>query len=229
MQNGDEVMNLKKNNRLYQLIKDTNYIIFFIAYVVICSILVILFEVSNTLFIKSDIMVRFELGLPIILQLILTYTVHRENQEIRIIKILFKIVFLYTLVCGALSLYELSFTYPCFGDDLVFYVSKVQIAFQFVLAALLFICLIAKQVNKLVTIKPLIMTLFTILIVVIMQFGNKVIDSGLPFWIILITLFINIFNPVLLYILSYIAKGKLFRSRTEDGTGDGVVGNTFDL
>lgn len=210
MQKGDEVMNLKKNNnRLYQLIKDTNYIIFFIAYVVICSILVIIFEVSNTLFIKSDIMVRFELGLPIILQLILTYTVHRENQEIRIIKILFIIVFLYTLVCGALSLYELSFTYPSFVDDLVFHISKVQIVFQFVLAALLFICLIAKQVNKLVTIKPLIMTLFTILIVVIMQFGNKVIDSGLPFWIILVTLFVNIFSPVLLYILSYTAKGKL--------------------
>ncbi|RCX07131.1 hypothetical protein DFR58_1582 [Anaerobacterium chartisolvens] len=215
MKKVNEVMNLKKNNRLYQLIKDTNYIIFFIAYVVICSILVIIFEVSNTLFIKSDIMVRFELGLPIILQLILTYTVHRENQEIRIIKILFKIVFLYTLVCGALSLYELSFTYPSFVDDLVFHISKVQIVFQSVLAALLFICLIAKQVNKLVTIKPLIMTLFTILIVVIMQFGNKVIDSGLPFWIILITLFINIFNPVLLYILSYIAKGKLFRSSIE--------------
>jgi len=211
MQKGDESMNFKNNiNGLYQLIKDADYIVFFIAYVIICNILVIIFEVSNTLFIKSDIMMRFELGIPIILQLILTYTVHRENQEIRIIKILFMLVFLYTLICGVLSLYELNFTYPSFGEDLISHISKAQIVFQFVLVALLFICLISKQINKQIILKPLIMTFFTILIVIIMQFGNKFIDSGLPFWIILITLFINFFNPVLLYILSYTAKGKLF-------------------
>lgn len=201
-------MNLKKYiNRVYQALKNTNYIIFFIAYVVICSILVIMFEVSNTLFIKSDIMVRFELGLPIILQLILAYIVHRENQETRIIKILFVVVVFYTLVCGILSLYELYFTYPIFFEDLIFYLSKAQIVFQFALAVLLLICLIVKRVNVIVAIKPLVMAFFNLIILLI---GKEIIVTGVSFWIILITLFVNVFNPVLLYVLSYTAKGKLF-------------------
>lgn len=204
-------MNIKKyTSRVYKAIKDINYIMFLIAYVVICSIIVMIFDVFNTLFINSDIMVRFELGLPIILQLILTYIVYRENHEIRIIKNLFIVVFFYTLVCGILSLYELYFTYPSFADDLIYYVSNAQIVFQFVLTLLLFICLIAKLVNKLVIIKPLLMVSFTMIIVLIIQFGNKVIDSDLASWIIIITLFVNIFNPVLIYILSYTSKGKLF-------------------
>jgi len=196
--------------RLYYLIKDINYIIFFILYVMICVILVLILELSNSLFLNPDIMVRFELGIPIVLQLILTYIVYRENQRIRTIKIIFTICFIYTLVCSVLSLYELYFTCPSFGDDLIFYVSKAQILFQLLLSVLLLICLIARKVNKLVTTKALIMTLFTILILVIMQFYDKAIDSVLLVRITLTTLFGNIFSPVLLYILSYTAKGKLF-------------------
>jgi multisubunit Na+/H+ antiporter MnhG subunit len=54
------------------------------------------------------------------------------------------------------------------------------------------------------------MVAFTVLMMIIAQSDNKFFDSDLGFWIIIITLFINIFNPVMLYILSYIAKGKLF-------------------
>lgn len=173
-------MNLKKKiNRLNHLVKNTNYIIFFMVYIVICSIMVTIFGILNTV-LESDIMLRFQLGLPIIVQLILTYTVHRENQENRAIKFLFVIVFLYTLVCGVLSLYELYFTYPSFGDDLILYVSFAQIILQFILGVLLFICLIAKQVNKLVVIIPFIMTLFTIITLVI----SDIIYSDLSYWIL---------------------------------------------
>ncbi len=202
-------MNIKKYcSRVYGAIKDANYIMFLVVYVVICSIIGILFEVLNTLFINSDILVRFELGLPLILQLILTYIVYRKNHHIRIIKFLFIAAFFYTLVCGMLAIYDLYFTYPSFADNLFFYVSNAQIVFQFVLSLLL-ICLIVKQVDKLVIAKPLLMVAFTVTIMLMAQFGNKVINGNLDFWIMIILL-INIFNPVLLYILSYTAKGKLF-------------------
>jgi hypothetical protein len=204
-------MNIEKYiKKVNQFIKEVNYIIFFIVYVVICSIIVMISELFNTLFINSDIMIRFELGLPLISQLILTYIIYRKNHEIKIIKFLFIVAFFYTLVCGMLSLYELYFTYPSFADNLFYYVSNAQIVFQFILVLLLLICLIAKQVDKLVVIKSLLMVAFTVLMMIIAQSDNKFFDSDLGFWIIIITLFINIFNPVMLYILSYIAKGKLF-------------------
>jgi hypothetical protein len=110
-----------------------------------------------------------------------------------------------------LSIYDLYFTLPSFGDDLFFCVSNAQIKFQFMLVFLLFICLIAKKVDKLVIVKPLLMVVLTTIIALIAHFGTKVIDGNLVFWIIIITLFINIFNSVLIYILSYTAKGKLFK------------------
>ncbi len=199
-------------SRMYKVIKEINYIMFFIAYSVISSISVIIFTLVNTQFIHSDIMERFELGLPLILQFMLTYIVYRENPENRFIKILFIVLFFHTLLCGMLSLYDLYFTIPSFADELIYYVANAQIVFQFLLVIFLLTC---KQVDKAVIIKPLSMVFFTVTILLIAQFGNnKVLDSDIVFWIIvitlIITLFINIFNPVLLYILSYTAKGKLF-------------------
>jgi hypothetical protein len=75
-------LNIKKIiSRVYRAIKDINYILFFIAYVVICGIIVVIFEVPNTLFINSEILLLIELGLPLILQFILTYIVYRACSK----------------------------------------------------------------------------------------------------------------------------------------------------
>lgn len=197
--------------RVYQFIEDSNYIMFLIAYIIICCMIFMILGRFG----YSDIKMRFKVGLPLILQLILTYIVYRENRKILSIRFLFIVVFLHTFICGILSLYELYFTYPSFGDDLMFYVLYAQMILQVVLALLL-ILLVDKQVDKLVVVKPLLMALFPGVIVgvtgIVLEFYASV-DINLFFWIFLITFFINYFNPVLLYIVSYTAKGKLVYKR----------------
>jgi hypothetical protein len=199
-------MNIKKySSKVYRCIKDVNYIMFFMSYVIICCIIVFIFDLINTLFIDSDILIRFELGLPLVLQLILTYIVYRKNHENRFIKITFIITLLYTLASGILSIYELYFTKANFTDILIYYVANAQLVFQFMLVLLLMMFLIHKKVDKLIIIKPFFMICFTIILILKSQFDN---DATLDF-IVLITLFVNIFNPVLLYIISYTTKRKL--------------------
>lgn len=205
-------MNIKKNNTMiYQFLKDVNYSLFFIAYAVACSILVVAFAIFNILYMNnSNILARLDFGVPLILQLSLMYIVYRENHKNRVVKILFFGVFFYTLICGLLSVYELYYTNPSFVDSLFYYVSNAQIIFQFVIALLLLIFMFLNQVDKLFIVKPLSMVLFTVVIKLLELSGNKFFDGNWILWIFLFTLLINIFNPVLLYILSYTAKGKLF-------------------
>lgn len=204
-------MDININTRnVYQFIKKINYIIFLIGYIISCSIIMVVFDLCNSIFVISDIMVRFEIGVPIIMQLILTYFVYRENSKAKMIKILLLMVLFYALLCAALSLYELYFTYSSFGIDLIYYVSIAQIAFQFILVILLLICMLARLVSKLIVIRSLLMAAFNMIIVILLQFGGEVSDNSFVSWLIAATLFINTFNPILLYILSNTAKGKLF-------------------
>ncbi|WP_265444210.1 hypothetical protein [Acetivibrio straminisolvens] len=115
-----------------------------------------------------------------------------------------------TNVCSILALYELYFTRPAFGDDLAVAVLLAQFALQVVLVLLL-ILLLGKQVNRLVVVQPLLMMLFSgvIIIATINLLPNESLFSAFLCLITLATIFINYFNPVLLYILSYTAKRKL--------------------
>jgi hypothetical protein len=63
-----------------------------------------------------------------------------------------------------------------------------------------------RHVNKAFAIAPLLIVLFTVEahIIVAIDFS-----MDLSFLILIVTYFINYFNPVLLYIFNYTAKGKL--------------------
>ncbi len=92
----------------------------------------------------------------------------------------------------------------------MFVVLVTQFEFQVLLALLLFLSL-DRQVNRLIAITPLLIVLFTVGIVMFKLYDYLPIIFR--FRALVATYFINYFNPVLLYILSYTAKGKLVYKR----------------
>lgn len=198
-------------DRIYQFMKHTNYILFLIVYIVFSSIIMILLGASlelvpNEFYNIWEIVLRFIIGLPLLLQLLLTYIVYRKNRKRRIIMILVVVTLLYTIVCGILSLYDLYFTYPSFGDDLLFGVLFAQLLFQITLIVAFVICMFFKLVYKEIIVKSVIVLILSVVLIIV---SSAPIYLG--YSVVLITIVINCYNPVLLFILSNITKDKVFK------------------
>lgn len=206
-------MNIRdRYDRIYQFMKHTSYTIFFIVYIVLSCIIMILLGASLELLPDKsykiwEIILRFIIGLPLLLQLLLTYIVYLKNRNKRIIMGLVIVTVLYTIVCAILSLYDLYFTYPSFGDDLLFGVLFAQLLFQIALIVALVICMFFKLVSKKVIVKSVIILILSAALIILsnvpIYFGNNVE---------LIIILIGCYNPVLLFILSNIAKDKVFKT-----------------
>jgi hypothetical protein len=196
------------SDRVYKTIENRSLVIFYLGYVVVTVGMVLLIDLFNSLVIQSDLMVRFELGLPLILQFILVYVIYRENSEKRVARFFYIATIFYTIVCSLLALYEFYFTGPSFGDDLIYYVVHAQILFQILLVALSAIFQRRGLIAKGIILKLILGISLTVIIVLMMHFYYRAADYLLFFWLIIATLTINVFNPVLIYIISHTAKGK---------------------
>jgi hypothetical protein len=152
-----------------------------------------------------EIVLRFIIGLPLLLQLLITYTVYRKNRNRRIVKILFVATLLYTIACGTLSLYDLYFTYSSFGDDLLFGVLLAQLLFQVALIGSFAISMYFKSVCKEIIVKSIVVLTLSVVLIIV-----SLTQVYLGYSVILIIILINCYNPVLLFILSNIAKDKVF-------------------
>lgn len=151
---------------------------------------------------------------PIIMQLILTYIVYREHKENKIIKWILITGLIYTLISGTLALYDSYYksSKTMFNDLSLLFVS--QMAYQLLLALILFICLITNKVNSKVAIEAILMPLISIALLLLCSFLIK-FNFVLCFLIHLIILYTNGLIPILIYILSYTAKGELFIKKEE--------------
>ncbi len=201
-------------NRIYQFMKNTNYIIFLIVYIILSGIISLL---GDTLFLLPDlssnmweIKARFIIGLPLLLQLLVTHIAYRKNRSNGIITILMVVTVLYTIICASLALYDLYFTIPNFGDDLTIRVFFAQLLFQILLIVALITCMLFKVVYKKVILKSIIIFIINLALVIVINFFivNElfIVSLGMVYLI----LSICSYNPVMLFTLISIAKGKLF-------------------
>ena len=196
-------------DKIYQIMSKTNYIIFLITYIVLSSIIMTLLGFSLEFLPSKDynigeIILRIIIGLPILLQLLLTYIIYRKNSNSRSITILIIVTLLYTIVCGFLSLYDLYFTYPNFGDDLLFSVFLAQLLYQIALIVVLTTCMLFKVVYKEVVLKSVVIIVLSVLLII---FITEIFYMS--YVALLIALLAICYNPVLIFILSNIAKEKL--------------------
>lgn len=161
-------------------------------------------------------MVRFRIGLPIIMQLILTYVVYRQNKENKIIKLFLIAGLIYTVACIVLALYELYYTVPNFEGEYIIALLMAQVFYQLALSLLVFLCLVTKKVNKKIAIEAILMPLISIGLFMLITTIFIHVDwlKGMGFLLMPIIFFFNIFNPSLIYILSYSTKGELFENTT---------------
>lgn len=167
----------------------------------------ILAEVSKQIE-YSELYDYFVIGFPLILQLILTYIVYREHKENKVFKLFVIIGIIYTLACGVLVLYDIYFTGPNALFTEMGALFGVQIWYQLILALILFICLLANKVNPKVAKESILMPLISIGLFFLGAILGQ-IEMSLYF-LLSIPAILSVFNPVLLYILSYTAKGKLY-------------------
>ncbi len=199
-------------DKVYQYIKSARYIVFYLVYCMICSFIFLILSLVDTLFIESysvlRLMLRFEYGMPLILQLILSYIVYRHNSGNKFARSILLSVFVFTIICATLGLYGY-YTVSSVGFDLFLYVAFAQIVFQFILILIMILFIVrSKSINTSVIMKPLIAAAFSIIIVWLVPYSNFGANE-LVVWGMMITYIVNFFNPILLYIFSGIAKGKL--------------------
>lgn len=198
-------------SKIYQFMRNTNYIIFLGIYIILSSIIMTLLGASLELLPDEnyniwEIVVRIIFGLPLLLQLLLIYIIYRENRNNRIIMILMMIILLYTIVCGIFSLYDLYFTNPDFGDELLIGVFLSQLLFQITLVVALAICMLFKVVYKEVVLKSVVIIILSVMLIF---FISK--SFYMSYQALLIALLAICHNPVLILILGNIAKEKLFK------------------
>lgn len=142
------------------------------------------------------------------MQLILTYIVYREHKENKIIKLILITGVIYTLVSVVLALYDGYYAYrnTMFDDFSLLLVAQMR--YQLILALILLIGLIANKVNLKIAMEAILLPLISIA-----MFLLNLFLLGIEFYIVIwlyIPLGANIFTPILIYILSYTANGKLF-------------------
>lgn len=201
-------------DRIYQFMKNTNYIIFSIVYFILFGIMIILLD-ANLEFLSClsnnmwEIISRLIIGLPLLLQLLLTHIVYRKNRSSRIIRILMIVTVLYTIACGSLALWDLYLTHPNFGDDLIIRVFLAQLLFQIALIIALVISMFFKFVYKKVVLKSVVIIIVNLAFTIIIEFIIELLFHG-SFGMLYYILLISSYNPIMLFILCNIAKGRLF-------------------
>jgi len=198
-------------DKIFKFMKQTNYIVFLIVCIVLSSVIMIILTVlldivPNESYNIGEIFWRFIIGLPLLLQLLLAYIVYRKNRNRRIIRNLWRVTLLYTIVCGILSLYDLYFTQPSFGDDLIIGVLFSQILFQIAIIVTFVIWLFFKLVYREFIVKSVIILILSWILI-----NGVNIYSG--YSVVLIPILINCSNSLMLFILSNIAKEKVFKMK----------------
>lgn len=198
-------------DKIFKFMKQTNYIVFLIVCIVLSSVIMIILtvlldSVPNESYNIGEIFWRFIIGLPLLLQLLLAYIVYRKNRNRRIIRNLWRVTLLYTIVCGILSLYDLYFTQPSFGDDLIIGVLFSQILFQIAIIVTFVIWLFFKLVYREIIVKSVIILILSWILI-----NGVNIYSG--YSVVLIPILINCSNSLMLFILSNIAKEKVFKMK----------------
>ncbi len=206
------------DNKIYKCMKQTNSVAFLMISIVLSILTMILLSCfSDRVFdgITWKLLSRFIIGMPLLLQLFLMYIVYRKNRNRRIIMILWVATLFYTVVCGVLALYDLYFTKPNFGDDLLFRLCFSQLLFQTVLLVIFVLFMFLKLVNKQVVIKSLVVFMISVLLI-IAGFGSTsaLIDyfGYYSYYVFFIPILINCYSPMLLFILCNNAKDKVFKN-----------------
>ncbi len=206
------------DNKIYKCMKQTNSVAFLMISIVLSILTMILLSCfSDRAFdgITWELLSRFIIGMPLLLQLFLTYIVYRKNRNRRIIMILWVATLFYTVVCGVLALYDLYFTKPNFGDDLLFQLCFSQLLFQTVLLVIFVLFMFLKLVNKQVVIKSLVVFMISVLLI-IAGFGSTSVCIDYfgyyGYYVFFIPILINCYSPMLLFILCNIAKDKVFKN-----------------
>ena len=197
-------------DKIYKMIKGRSFIRFYLAYVLAAILVILLLDLLNGFLVQSDLLVRFELGLPLLAQAFIVHAVYRGDAKNKALRIFYAITVFHTLLCAFLAIYELLFTKPSFGDDLLYYIVFAQVLFQLVLMIMLIFLQGRGKIEKTLVLKPLIWCSITVLTIFFANTYDQVANQSLFFWAIIGILAINIFNPVLIHIMSCSAKGRLF-------------------
>ena len=204
---------------IFNYIKRQKFLVLYLSYMFICCLLFVcvhLFIVLiDTLFSEqywiSELLIRLSLGVPLLIQLLITYTVYIKWKSVNTIRIIFYFTLFHTIICGLIAMYELYFTSDRFIDELAMYVVAAQIIFQVVI--LLFMVIMG--VKQVVIIKhlavPTIILVLTLIVTQWTKLSYEFVHNGITLWIVGIVYAMNIFNPILLYFISNITKGRIIK------------------
>ena len=222
MRNTNLLLETRKNNmnirifekKIYKCMQQTNSVVFLIIAIVVSTLAMYLLGMfSDYAFnrIIRGLYGRFILGIPLLLQLFLTYIIYRNNDR-KFIKILWWVMLFYTVVCAALALYDLFFTIPDYGEGLLIGLCLSQFIFQAVLFAFMAAAMFFKKVDKQFVIKSLV--IFGISFILVFA-SAKFALSDFTNWgydVFMIVTLVNCYSPMILFILCSLAKDKVFRT-----------------
>lgn len=203
------------DDKTYKFMKQTNSIAFLMISIVLSILTMILLSyLSDRVFngVMWELSLRFIIGIPLLLQLFLTYIVYRKNRNRRIIMILWVATLFYTIVSGVLALYDLYFTKPNFGNDLLFQLCFSQLLFQSILIITFVTCMFFKLLYRQVVLISFIVFMLSVLLVIVSFNSSPVFFGYYGYYVMFIPFLIYSYNPMLLFILCNIAKDKVFKN-----------------
>ncbi len=210
---GDGEMNFGGvSDHVCKMIKNMSFMGFYLAYVLVVILAILLLDLLNGFVVQSDLMARFELGLPLLAQAFIVHAVYRGDAKNKALRMFYTITVLYTLLCAFLALYDLLFSKPSFGDGLLYYIAFAQIIFQLVLMIMLIFLQGRGRIEKGMVVKPAVWCSITVMTIFLMNSYGHAANQVMLFWTIIGILTINVFNPVLLYIMTCSAKRRCFIS-----------------
>lgn len=180
---------------------------------------ILIFYIPNIPGKFSEISLRLQVGNPILIGLISTYIIYLNNKNNYFVKFLLFSLILYVLICSSLIIFELNFLKHYSAIELLNKLFEAQFIYGLYLIVITKLFEKFKEINKIKINKIIIFYIsglycfpikFPKLIEFLLSLLIRNLVSGLFIGILIIS---TAFNPILIYILSSIAKGKLL---TED-------------
>lgn len=177
------------NNKIYNLLKRNNFVTMLALKIIVTFLIYILIvNISK----NQGLILRLATGIPIIIDLFLTFIVHKNNKENNFAKIIFIIYQLFFVVCCLATLYELHFYNHNYDEyDLLVFLFKIQQYIQLLLFFLIIIFSIKSKINK--------KTLFVPIIFIILQILTKELYYYDSFTIGIV---LSIFLPIFIILFS---------------------------
>lgn len=179
------------NNKIYYLLKRNNFVTMLgLKIVVTFLIYMSIVNISK----NQSFFLRLATGIPIIIDLFLTFIIYKNNKENNFAKIIFILYQLFFVICCLVTVYELYFYNHNYDEyDLLVFLFKVQRYIQLLLFFLIIIFSIKSKINKKTLIVPIIFTVLQILTKELYYYDRFtigiVLSVFLPLFIILFSVY----------------------------------------